>query len=171
MAGRNDWASTLALTGNQSYFYPSVGLTAIVSEMIKMPEYISFFKLRASTTKTANDVPFNVVSPNNTIGGTGTANATGGISRNTQVPFSNLKPEEIASTEYGAEMRFLNGRLGFDFTYYNATSTNQFLRLSAPSGSGYTFYYVNAGKITNNGFELLLMQNLSGKQISDGQQL
>ena len=154
LAGRNDWASTLALTGNQSYFYPSVGLTAIVSEMIKMPEYISFFKLRASTTKTANDVPFNVVSPNNTIGGTGTANATGGISRNTQVPFSNLKPEEIASTEYGAEMRFLNGRLGFDFTYYNATSTNQFLRLSAPSGSGYTFYYVNAGKITNNGFEL-----------------
>ena len=94
------------------------------------------------------------MSPNNTIGGTGTANATGGISRNTQVPFSNLKPEEIASTEYGAEMRFLNGRLGFDFTYYNATSTNQFLRLSAPSGSGYTFYYVNAGKITNNGFEL-----------------
>ena len=154
IAGRNDWASTLALTGNQSYLYPSVGISAIISQMVKMPEAISFLKLRGSRSKTANEVPFNVVSPNNSINGTGGPTGIGGIGRNTQVPFTNLKPEEITTDEYGAEMRFFNGRAGLEFTYYNTVSTNQFLTLAAPSGSGYTFYYVNAGKIVNKGFEL-----------------
>lgn len=151
VAGRNDWASTLALTGNQSYLYPSVGLSAIVSDMVKLPKAISFLKVRGSISQTANEVPFNVVNPQNTIN-----NAAGGIGRNTQVPFTNLKPEKIVSNEAGIEMRFLGNKLGFDFTYYNDISTNQFLTLSAPSGSGYTFYYVNAGKITNSGVELTL---------------
>jgi hypothetical protein len=95
-----------------------------------------------------------VVNPQNSIGGTGTPSGIGGINRNTQVPFTNLKPEEITSNELGAEMRFFHGRAGFEFTYYNDISKNQFLTLAAPSGSGYTSYYVNAGKITNKGFEL-----------------
>ncbi len=156
VAARNDWASTLALTGNQSYLYPSFGLSAIISEMVNMPEAISFLKVRASWTNTANEVPFNVVSPNNTIGSAGGPAGIGGINRNTQVPFTELKPEVIKSDEYGAEMRLFRGRLGFDFTYYNSVSTNQFLSLAAPSGSGYTRYYVNAGKITNKGFELTI---------------
>lgn len=147
LSARNDWASTLALTGNQSYLYPSIGLSAIVSQMVKLPEAISYFKLRASLTQTANEVPFNVVDPQNTIGSGGT------INRNTQVPFTNLKPEKIVASEYGTDIRFLKGRLGVNFTVYKDVSTNQFLTLSAPSGSGYTFYYVNAGKIVNNGFE------------------
>ncbi|MBW7890620.1 MAG: SusC/RagA family TonB-linked outer membrane protein [Chitinophagaceae bacterium] len=156
IAGRNDWASTLALTGNQSYLYPSVGLTAILSEMMNMPEFISFLKLRASISQTANEVPFNVVNPWNSIGGAGDPTIIGGINYNTQVPFTDLKPEMIASNEFGTEMRFFKGRLGFEFTYYSDISTNQFLTLPAPSGSGYTFYYINAGKITNKGFELTL---------------
>lgn len=153
-SGRNDWASTLANTGNQSYFYPAIGVSAIVSEMFTLPAAISFFKLRASWSETGNEVPYNVVSPNNSISGAGGPTGIGGIARNTQVPFTNLNPEKIAGTEFGTEMRFLKGRLGMEFTYYNSISTNQFLTLSAPSGSGFTFYYVNAGKITNKGFEL-----------------
>lgn len=156
VSARNDWASTLALTGNQSYLYPALGLTAIVSEMVKMPEAISFAKVRASSSKTSNEVPYNVVNPQNSIGGAGTPSGIGGINRNTQVPFTGLKPEEITSNELGAEMRFLKGRIGMEFTYYSDISKNQFLTLSAPSGSGFTFYYVNAGKITNKGFELTL---------------
>lgn len=56
----------------------------------------------------------------------------------------------------GLELRMFKGRAGLEFTYYNDVSTNQFLPLAAPSGSGYTTYYVNAGKITNKGFELTL---------------
>jgi outer membrane receptor protein involved in Fe transport len=156
LSGRNDWASTLALTGNESYFYPAVGLTAILSNMFTMPEVISFAKIRASSSKTANEVPFNQVNPWASIGGTGTPTGIGGISRNTQIPFTNLKPEMITSNEMGAEMRFFKGRAGFEFTYYSDISKNQFLSLTAPSGSGYTRYYVNAGKITNKGFELTL---------------
>ncbi|MGC4036582.1 MAG: SusC/RagA family TonB-linked outer membrane protein [Chitinophagaceae bacterium] len=154
LAARNDWASTLALTGNQSYLYPSVGASAIINQMVNLPKVISFFKVRASFTQTANEVPFNVVNPLNSIGGAGSPSGIGGINRNTQVPFTNLKPEKIVGNEYGAEMRFLDNRIGFDFTVYKDISTNQFLTLAAPSGSGYTTYYVNAGKIVNRGFEL-----------------
>ncbi len=156
ISARNDWASTLALTGNQSYLYPAIGITAILNQMFTLPDVISFAKLRASSSQTANEVPFNVVNPWNTIGGTGTPTGIGGINRNTQVPFTNMKPEKITSNELGAELRLFKGRAGFEFTYYNDVSTNQFLTLSAPSGSGYTSYYVNAGKITNAGFELTL---------------
>jgi outer membrane receptor protein involved in Fe transport len=155
LAARNDWASTLALTGNESYLYPSIGASAVISQMVELPRAISFFKVRASISQTANEVPFNVVNPWNSIGGTGNlSTGVGSINRNTQVPFTNLKPEKIVGNEYGTEIRFLNNRLGLDFTYYKDVSTNQFLSLAAPSGSGYTTYYVNAGKIENRGFEL-----------------
>ncbi len=157
LAARNDWASTLALTGNESYLYPSIGASAIISQMVNLPKVISFFKVRASLSQTANEVPYNVVNPWNAIGGTGNlSTGVGPINRNTQVPFTNLKPEKIVGTEYGTEIRFLNNRLGLDFTLYKDVSTNQFLTLAAPSGSGYTTYYVNAGKIVNRGFELSL---------------
>ncbi|MBO9620672.1 MAG: SusC/RagA family TonB-linked outer membrane protein [Niabella sp.] len=156
LAARNDWASTLALTGNDSYLYPSIGGSAIISKMLQLPKAISFLKVRASLSQTANEVPFNVVNPWNTIGGAGGPSGIGGINRNTQVPFTNLKPEKIVSDEYGIESKFLGGRLGLDFTYYKDISTNQFLSLAAPSGSGFTTYYVNAGKIDNHGFEFTL---------------
>jgi len=147
VAARNDWASTLALTGNQSYLYPSVGLSAIISQMVKLPEFISYFKVRGSLTQTANEVPFNTVEPQSSIGSGGT------INRPTQKPFTTLKPEKIVANEYGTDIRFANGRFGVNFTVYKDVSTNQFLQLAAPSGSGYTVYYVNAGKIVNNGVE------------------
>jgi len=156
VAGRNDWASTLALSGNQSYFYPSIGGSAIISQMFNLPNAISLLKVRASFSQTANEVPYNVVQPLATIGGAGTPDGIGGINKPTQVPFTNLKPEKIVANEYGLEAKFFKGRFGLDFTLYNGVSTNQFLSLPAPSGSGYTVQYINAGKITNKGFELSL---------------
>ncbi len=156
VSARNDWASTLALTGNQSYLYPAFGLSAVISQMIQLPEAISYLKVRASNSMTGNEVPFNVVNPWNSIGGAGGPSGIGGINRNSQVPFTNLNPEIITSNELGTDIKFFNGRLGFDFTYYNSVSTNQFLSLAAPSGSGYSSYFVNAGKIVNKGFELTI---------------
>jgi TonB-linked SusC/RagA family outer membrane protein len=156
LAGRNDWASSLALSGNQSYFYPSIGGSAVISQMFNLPQAISLLKVRASFSQTANEVPYNVVQPLATIGGAGTPTGIGGINSATQVPFLNLKPEKIVANEYGLEAKFFKSKLGLDFTIYNGVSTNQFLTLPAPSGSGYTIMYVNAGKITNKGFELAL---------------
>ena len=148
LSGRNDWASTLYGTGNQSYFYPAIGLTGIISEMVNLPDFVSFSKVRASYTTVANEVPFNRIFPENTI------NASGGVNKNTVKPFTNLKPEMLRSLEIGTDWRFFEGRLGFDFTYYNINSQDQFLTLTAPSGSGYTLYYINAGEIVNKGVEL-----------------
>lgn len=147
LSGRNDWASSLYGTGNDSYFYPSVGLTGLISQMVTLPELISFAKVRGSYSVVANEVPFNTIMPNNTISATG-------ISLNTTKPFTNLKPEMLHSLELGTDWRFLKGRLGFEFTYYNIKSQDQFIALPAPSGSGYTQYYVNAGEIVNKGIEL-----------------
>ena len=160
ISGRNDWASTLALTGNESYFYPAIGLSAIVSQMVKLPSYVSFAKIRGSWSNTANEVPFDVVEPWNTISGTGGPDGPAGINQSTQMPFANLKPEIITANELGTEMKFFNNRLGLEFTWYNNVSTNQFLALGAPSGSGYTYYYVNAGKITNKGTEVTIDSEL-----------
>lgn len=150
LSGRNDWASSLAGTGNESYFYPSFGATAILSKILTLPEAVTFAKVRYSNTKVGNEVPFNVVNPQNSIA------ASGGVNRNTQQPFENLKPEIITSSEIGTNWRFFDDRFGFDFTYYNTVSTDQFINLPAPSGSGYTRYYVNAGKIVNKGIELVV---------------
>lgn len=152
-SGRNDWASSLYGTGNDSYFYPSLGLTGLISEMIKFPEKISFAKLRGSYSMVANEVPFNKVSPNNTYTATG-------VNLNTTKPFTNLKPEMLYSIEVGADLRFFNGRLGCDFTYYHIDSRDQFISLPAPSGSGYTQYFVNAGQIINSGSELSIVAEL-----------
>ena len=150
VAGRNDYASTLAMTGNESYFYPSYGLSAVISELVTLPEVISFAKLRVSAASVGNEVPYNKINPQNTV------NAAGGVVRNTQKPFTDLKPEMIETTEFGLDLRLFNNRVGIDIAIYDITSTDQFLSLTAPSGSGYTTYFVNAGKITNNGVEVSL---------------
>ena len=150
VAGRNDYASTLAMTGNESYFYPSYGLSAVISELVTLPEVISFAKLRVSSASVGNEVPYNKINPQNTV------DAAGGVLRNTQKPFTDLKPEMIETTEFGLDLRLFNNRVGIDIAIYDITSTDQFLSLTAPSGSGYTTYFVNAGKITNNGVEVSL---------------
>ena len=157
VAGRNDYASTLALTGNESYFYPSYGISAIISELVTLPEVISFAKLRVSSASVGNEVPFNKINPANSV------TAAGGVNRNTQKPFTDLKPEMIETTEFGLDLRLLNNRIGIDLAVYDIKSTDQYLQLSAPAGSGYTTYFVNAGEITNNGIELSIRGNIIEK--------
>jgi hypothetical protein len=148
LSGRNDWASSLAGTGNDSYFYPMYGLSWVISETFDLGNFINFAKFRFTNTTVGNEVPFNFVNPQNTI------NAGGGVNRNTTKPFTDLKPELIRSMEIGTNWRFWDDRLGIDFTYYNINSQDQFLNLPAPSGSGWTRYYVNAGEIVNTGVEI-----------------
>ncbi|MDY7394305.1 SusC/RagA family TonB-linked outer membrane protein [Aureibaculum sp. 2210JD6-5] len=155
LAGRNDWASTLALTGNDSYFYPSVGLTAILSEMFEMGDAISFAKIRGTYAKIGNEVPYNRIFPRHTI------NADGSVGFNTVKPFTDAKPEIITTSEVGFDVRFFQSRLGIDFTYYNINSQDQFIQINEPI-EDFTSFFVNAGEITNKGVEL----TLTGKPIA-----
>ena len=146
------WSSNLALTGNESYFYPAAGLTGILSQMVTMPDFITFAKVRASASQVNNEIPWGKIMVNHTI-------TTSGVNRNTVKPFTDAKPEQLVNYELGTDWRFFNGRLGLDFTYYYISSTNQ--ALSRPlSGSQQDNYYTsewfNAGKIVNKGVEIVL---------------
>ncbi|MEI6409869.1 MAG: SusC/RagA family TonB-linked outer membrane protein [Bacteroidota bacterium] len=151
VTGRNDWSSTLAQTSSTSFFYPSVGLTGILSEMFKV-RGIDFAKVRLSYAQVGNGVSNYDVNPINSI------NSKNGLNVNTvgPLPGTELKPELSKSLEAGLDFRTLNNRLGIDLTYYKSNTTNQRLAIAAPSGTGFTSYIINAGDIQNSGIEAML---------------
>lgn len=154
VSGRNGWSSTLIGTDDgASYFYPSVGGVVLLSNIFTMPEFISFLKVRGSIAQAAKEVPWNAIRSDNSI-----TNATGGITKSTVQPWTDLKPELITSNELGAEFKLFKGRVGFDFTYYNNSSTNQFLNVDLPAEERgrYQTKNINIGEIVNKGVEITL---------------
>lgn len=152
VTARNDWTSSLAFTDskNSGFFYPSVGLTWIMNETLKLPEWVTLGKVRGAWSQVGNGLPTYLSNPLHSI------NTGGNVNFNTTAPFSELEPEKTTSVEVGTEWRFFGSRLEFDFTYYNTNTKNQLFTLDAPSGSQYTQYYVNAGNIRNRGIEIML---------------
>ena len=153
VTGRNDWSSTLP-ADNNSFFYPSVGLSMIVSDMFKLPEAFTFAKLRAGWARVGNDTdPYalrNTFEFNEPFGNFQRVSASN-VLRN-----ENLKPEEADSYEIGADIRFFNNRLGIDVTYYNSITRNQILTLPVANTSGFGSRIINAGEIQNRGVEIVL---------------
>lgn len=152
VTARNDWTSTLAFTKykNRGFFYPSVGLTWVVNESLKMPQWINLGKVRAAWSKVGNGLSRYISNSLNSVGKGGV------IDFNSTAPFDELKPEMTTSVEVGTEWRFFGSRLELDLTYYQTRTRNQLFTLNAPSGSKYSQYYINAGDIKNEGVELVL---------------
>ncbi|MEO8773256.1 MAG: SusC/RagA family TonB-linked outer membrane protein [Gelidibacter sp.] len=154
VTGRTDWSSTLVNTDSYSFFYPSVGLTAILSEMFEMPEAISFAKVRGSYAEVGKDIPVNATVPLNYINST---NNNISIVPFAPIEGETLKPERQKGYEIGTEWRFLGNRIGIDFTYYNSSTYDQIFFITAePNLNGYSQNIVNAGEISNSGIELVL---------------
>lgn len=150
LTGRNDWSSNLSFTPNVSYFYPSVGLSFIVSQMVKLPEAITFAKIRGTYAEVGNTVPAYLTFIQNTLGN------GGALTINTNRAFAELKPERTKSFEIGTDMRFLSNRLNFSFTYYKTNTKNQYIPVKpAPSGLVATGY-LNAGDVQNQGLQFTL---------------
>lgn len=154
VTGRNDWASTLPKS-NRSYFYPSVSLSGIISEMVKMPKAIDYLKVRTSYAQVGNDT-----NPYQTLYAWSTYNSyVNGSLLEMQLPtiypLMDLKPEKTNSFEVGFEFRMFENRLGIDFTYYSTRTTNQILSIQTASSSGFSNRMVNAGKIKSHGYELM----------------
>lgn len=157
ITGRNEWTSLLAGTNNESYFYPSIGLSTILTEWFDIPESIlTFSKLRVSFAKVGN-VPLSLAGitiPSYPI------TPGGGVSLNSNLPIEDLKFEKTKSFEVGLESRFWNNRLGFNITYYNSNTYDQLFKFRAKTGSGYEYYFLNAGKVGNQGIEASIDANL-----------
>jgi TonB-linked SusC/RagA family outer membrane protein len=155
VTGRNDWSSTLANTGNMSFFYPSVGTTWLISETFKMPEAISFGKVRASYAQVGNDIPAFYTSPTSVYTAANPTNYNPSVGPR---PGTTLKPENQSSFELGTEWRFVNNRFGIEVTYYNNETKDQLLTIPAPptNAEGYQNYAYNGGVISNSGIEFLV---------------
>lgn len=154
VTGRNDWSSTLP-ADNNSYFYPSVTLSGALSDMFVLPNAISFAKLRLAYAEVGNDT--NPYSLTNVYG---SSTAWGGVqakSESSTLANSELKPERTSSYEIGADLRFLDGRLGVDFTYYDNRTKDQIIPITLDIATGYSSRIINAGEIKNSGMELMVM--------------
>lgn len=153
VTGRNDWSSTLPVDNN-SYFYPSVGVSAILSDMFTLPKAVSFFKLRGGWASVGNDTdPYalrNTFSFNEPFGNFQRVSASD-ILRNEE-----LLPEQANSLEIGADLRLFNNRLGLDVSWYDSTTKNQILTLPVTNTSGFSSRIINAGEIQNTGIEVVL---------------
>nr|WP_321330968.1 TonB-dependent receptor [uncultured Bacteroides sp.] len=157
--GRNDWSSTLPVE-NRSYFYPSVSGSFVFTELLPKNNILSFGKIRASWAQVGKDAdPYSTsfyMWPVATVNGGKLAMGnswTGGS--------LNLKPEIQDSYEFGTELRFLNGRLGIDYTYYYSKTKDQLCAPRLAQSTGYIFLTLNGGSVINKGMEL----SITGKPI------
>jgi len=155
VTSRNDWSSSLP-AANNSYFYPSVSMSGVFSDFMKLPakSALSYGKVRLSWARVGNDTrPYRL----RNVYGYGTAWSTfQTVSEPSSIANANLLPEMLDTYEVGTEMRFFKNRLNVDFTYYNTISKNQIINLAIDPTTGYTSYSVNAGKIQSHGFEVML---------------
>ncbi len=156
LVGRNDWSSTLP-SGNRSYFYPGVSVAAIISEMVQLPSFFTYAKIRLAGTKVGNDAsPYLVNSVYNIV--TPFTSATGVITNNATLSATlgnkNLKPEFTTEYEGGIETRFLNDRIGLDVTYFTRSSTSQIAYADVPRSTGFNREVVNIGELVNKGWEV-----------------
>lgn len=161
LTGRNDWNSRLVNSSEESFFYPSVGLSAIVSEMTKLPSFISYLKVRGSYTEVGSPVSRSGMTP-----GTITTPLVGGSLKSTDIyPFTDYKAERTKSYEFGLTARFWK-KLSFDFTWYKSNTYNQTFIGELPESSGYKAVYLQAGNVENRGVEMALgySDNFGGLQ-------
>ena len=153
---RNDWTSTLS-PDNRSYLYPSVALSWVISDMVNkywtMPSWFTYAKVRASFAEVGNDMDpyqlYNVYTMGTDPKSRPTLNSGSTLYDDT------VKNELIKNWEIGADIRFLDNRLGIDFAWYKMNATNQLINLPI-SSVAYSNKKINAGNIQNQGVEIVL---------------
>jgi TonB-linked SusC/RagA family outer membrane protein len=165
LTGRNEWSTTLP-EANNSFFFPSASLGIIFSELpfLQGNNILSYGKIRASYAQIANHAtPYNVVNTYTS------ATVTDGWATGDSFPFlgvagfspynvlanSNLKPESLISREIGLELKLLQNRINFDFTYYNNQNRDLLIQVPVPGSSGFNAQYMNAATMENMGVEIM----------------
>jgi TonB-linked SusC/RagA family outer membrane protein len=153
---RQDQFSTLT-PANSKLFYPSVGLSAVISDMVSLPSVITFAKIRGSWGQAGGGAP-NPYALNLTYGlvGAGHLGANLGQINNGSIPNANLGPYTSNEYEIGADLRFFKNKLGIDVAYYNRKTTDDILNTGISATSGFGSTTVNIGELRNKGIELLV---------------
>ncbi|HRO08436.1 MAG TPA: SusC/RagA family TonB-linked outer membrane protein [Saprospiraceae bacterium] len=148
---RRDQSTTLP-EANNTFIYPSISAGYNFTDLVDQ-SWLSYGKLRASYSEVGNDAP--ALSVNN-VYDKPTAFGT--------IPFfrlptvknnADLKPERTKAYEVGLDMAFLEHRIGFELTYYNASTFDQIIPIQITGATGYTSKYINSGEVNNSGIELI----------------
>lgn len=157
VTARNDWSSSLTRSdgsGNNSYFYPSVSLSAIMSDIFQLPGCITYWSVRGGYAEVGSDTePYRLENSYNYSSAYGSVS---GVELPSILANNELKPERMRSIEIGTDFRMFNNRVGLDLTYYNTLNANQIVEIPISSTSGYQSRYINAGEIRNYGIEATL---------------
>jgi iron complex outermembrane recepter protein len=153
---RQEYSSTLP-PGNNSYFYPSVNTSFILSEAFKLPSFINYGKLRASYGIVGNAPPAYASGITYTQTTLPTINGpVATLSAQLNAGNNSIRPENKYETEFGLEARLLKSRLGIDLTYYSNRTVDQVIQLTVPASTGAVTKLVNAGELRSRGIELSL---------------
>lgn len=159
VTGRNDWSSTLPIN-NRSYFYPSVSGSFVFTELMPRNNILSFGKIRASWAQVGKDA--NPYATLTYLANPITFGSYIGVGNNYVSGNAYLKPEIQTAWEVGGEFRFLNGRVGLDYTYYHSQTTNQIASPRLSNANGYIMSSINSGSVINEGMEIAI----TGKPVS-----
>ena len=154
VTGRQDWFSTLS-PKNNSLFYPSFGGSFVLSEAFKLPQVISYAKIRASYAQVGGGAP----SPYQINQAFTMVPSSGQPIQNvssTTISNANLRPYTSTTTEAGIEAKLFNSRLSFDVTLYDRKTTNDIVSTAISGTTGYNNVVLNVGELSNKGIELLL---------------
>lgn len=155
LTGRNDWDSALAGTKHESFFYPSVGMSAIISQMVQLPEFISYMKVRGSWASVGS-----AISPNIASRWRYEYNPTSQSYSTVTYKFpETFYPERTNSWEAGLTARFFDNALTLDVTFYQSNTRKQTFLRPITVGEGYSKEYVQTGNVRNRGLELSLSYN------------
>lgn len=152
LTARNDWPSQLAgpNSSKKSFFYPSVGTSFVLSEILTLPKEIEYAKVRASYASVGLPFPRFLANPTYAWDNKNKVWQT-----KSNYPMYNLKPERTDSYEFGLSLRFLK-HFNLDATYYYTETSNQTFDPNISVSSGYSTLYVQTGSVENKGFELSL---------------
>jgi len=155
VTARNDWSSTLP-EANRSYFYPSVTASVLLNEIIDPAgEMFNLLKIRGSWANVGNDTsPYQIFSYFN-VASDGYLGLTQ-LSRPSVKFNEDLKPENIASLEFGVEGRMFLDRIFFDIGFYQISTTDQIYDVPVPAATGYSTFRENIGEMVNKGIEVLI---------------
>lgn len=154
-SGRNDWSSTLPIQ-NCSFFYPSVGVSFVVTDALNIRNsWLSFMKVRGSVAQAGSSgSPYALVGTYSLNSEKHNGIALGGYTSTVVDP--NLKNELTTSYEGGLDVNLFQNRLTFNFTYYHASTKNQILNVKIPNSTTFSNQTINAGEIQNKGIEMMI---------------
>ena len=154
-SARNDWSSTLP-SDNRSYFYPSLGLSVLLNELLDFGT-MDLAKLRVNWAKVGSDTdPYQLQNAFNLSSAGDSYLGLTILTRPSTRYNPDLKPEQTSSFEIGGEFRFLNNRVYSDLSFYSIKSQDLIMDVPIPASTGYSYERTNVGEMTNKGFEMLI---------------